>query len=86
MLSAAIILVGAVSLWMKKSDGVLPGKEPIQFLPKKTNYAVLLVTCLASLAAVVVAMLAGDTVAYYLVFVMIAWLFALFVYYTVKLM
>ncbi len=86
VLSAAIILVGAVSLWMKKSDGVLPGKEPIQFLPKKTNYAVLLVTCLASLAAVVVAMLAGDTVAYYLVFVMIAWLFALFVYYTVKLM
>lgn len=83
---AAIILVGAAALWMKKSDGTLPGKEPIQFLPRKTNYAVLLVTCLASLAAIVVALLAGDTVAYYLMFVMVAWLFALFVYYTVKLM
>lgn len=31
-------------------------------------------------------MLAGGMVAYYLVYVMLAWLFALFVYYTVKLM
>ena len=46
----------------------------------------LLVTCLASLAAVLVALAAGGTVAYYLIFVMVAWLFALFVYYTVKLM
>ena len=46
----------------------------------------LLVPGLASLAAVVVAMVAGDMVAYYLMFVMVAWLFALFVYYTVKLM
>ena len=84
---AAIILVGLAALWMKKSDGALPGaKGPIQFLPKKTSYAVPLVTCLASVAAVVVALAAGDTVAYYLMFAMIAWLFALFVYYTVKLM
>ena len=70
--------------WLKKTDGALPNKE--QFLPQETNYAVLLVTCAASLLAVVAAMLAGGTVAYYLIFVMIAWLFALFVYYTVKLM
>ena len=86
LISAAIVVVSAAALWMKKNDGALPGKEPVQFLPKKTNYAVLLVTCLVSLAAVVVSMLAGDTVAYYLMFVMVAWLFALFVYYTVKLM
>lgn len=86
LILAAIIVVALFALWLKKGDGALPGKEPVQFLPKKTNYAVLLVTCLASVAAVVVAMLAGDTVAYYLVYVMIAWLFALFVYYTVKLM
>lgn len=86
VITAAIILVGLAALWMKKTDGVLPGKEPIRFLPKNTNYAVPLVTCLASVAAVVAAMLAGDTVAYYLVYVMLAWLFALFVYYTVKLM
>ena len=83
---AAIVVVGLGALWLKKNDGVLSEKMNLQFLPKKTSYAVLLVTCLASLAAVVVAMVAGDMVAYYLMFVMVAWLFALFVYYTVKMM
>ena len=81
---AAIVVVGLGALWLKKNDGVLSEKMNLQFLPKKTSYAVLLVTCLASLAAVVVAMVAGDMVAYYLMFVMVAWLFALFVYSTVK--
>ena len=84
---AAIAVVAAASFWMKKNDGALPiGPKPLQFLPKKTNYSVLLVTSLASLVVVVGAMILGATAAYYLMFVMIAWLFALFVYYTVKLM
>lgn len=86
LILAAIAVVGLAALWLKKNDGALPGRTDVQFLPKKTSYAVLLVTCLASLAAVIAAMLAGDAVAYYLMFVMVAWLFALFVYYTVKLM
>lgn len=86
LIMAAIIVLSLGALWMKRNDGALPGQTEIQFLPKKTSYAVLLVTCLASLAAVAAALLAGGTVAYYLMFVMVAWLFALFVYYTVKLM
>lgn len=90
LLTAAILVVGLFALWLKKNDGVLggkaEGKAEIRFLPKDSSYGVLLVTCLASLAAVAVAMLTGGTAAYYLVYVMIAWLFALFVYYTVKLM
>ena len=58
----------------------------MRFLPKQTSYTVPLVTCLAGLAAVVAGLLMGNTIAYYLLFVMVAWLFALFVYYTVKLM
>lgn len=90
-IDAALVTVGIVAvmlaaLVLKKNDGALLGPDKLQFLPKATSYTVLLVTCLASLAAVVVAMLAGGTVAFYLVYVMIAWLFALFVYYTVKLM
>ena len=38
------------------------------------------------LAAVAAGLLIGGTAAYYLIFVMVAWLFALLVYYTVKLM
>ena len=86
LILAAIAVVTAAAVWLKKNDGLLPGPKQVQFLPPKTNYTVLLVTCLASLAAVVIAMVAGGMVAYYLIFVMLAWLFALFVYYTVKLM
>ena len=83
---AAIAVVTAAVVWMKKSRGTLPGKLAIRFLPEDTNYAVALATCAASLAAPIAALLLGGTAAYYLIFVMVAWLFALFVYYTVKLM
>lgn len=86
LLAAGILVVGLIALWLKKNDGTLDGRDALRFLPKGISYSVLLVTCLASLAAVAAAMLAGGTAAYYLVYVMIAWLFALFVYYTVKLM
>lgn len=86
LITAAILVVGLTALWLKKNDGALNGKNELRFLPKGSSYGVLLVTCLASLASVAVSMLAGGTAAYYLVYVMIAWLFALFVYYTVKLM
>lgn len=86
LLWAAIAVVSAAALWLKKNDGVLPGKDAFPFLPPKADYTVLLATCGASLAAVAAAMLLSGMVAYYLIYVMIIWLFALFVYYTVKLM
>ena len=86
LLIAAITVVTAAALWLKKNDGALTEKAGFQFLPQKSNYTVLLATCAASLAAVIAALLIGGTVAYYLIYVMVAWMFALFVYYTVKLM
>lgn len=81
----AVAVVGAAALWLKKNDGAVPTPKPVQFLPKGSSYSVLLATCLASLAATAAGLLAAS-LAYYLIFVMAAWLFALFVYYTVKLM
>lgn len=83
---AAIAVVSGGVLWMKKSGGTLPGKLKLQFLPKDTSYVVTLTTCAVSLISLIAALLVGATAAYYLIFVMVAWLFALFVYYTVKLM
>ena len=83
---AAMVLVTAAAFLLEKNGGLVPFKKSMRFLPEDTNYTVLLVTCVASLLAVVAAMLAGGTATYYLIFVMVAWLFALFVYYTVKLM
>lgn len=88
VLLLAVALVTAAVLLLKKSDGLLPvpGAGPVRFLAQGASYTVPLVTCLVSLAAVAVGMLAGNPVALYLIYGMVAWLFALFVYYTVKLM
>ena len=85
LLIAIAVVTGGV-VWLKKTDGLWPGSDPIRFLPQKTNYTVPVVTCAVSLAAVIAAMVLGITAAFYLIFVMVAWLFALFVYFTVKLM
>lgn len=84
---AGIVLVGVAALWLKKHDGLVHRTDgsSVRVLSKNAAYPIILVSCLASLAAVVVGLLASST-AYYLIFVMVAWLFALLVYYTVKLM
>ena len=96
LIIAAIIVLTLGVLWLKKTDGVLPGRTEVRFLPKKASYAVPLVTCGASLLAVIVALAATlCTLLAFLIpplvlvtafVVLVAWLFALFVYYTVKLM
>ena len=85
---AAVAVVLAATLYLKKSGGLVPrgNGETLRFLSKKTVYAVPLVSCAVGMAAVVLAMVLGSAVAYYLLFAMVVWLFALLVYYTVKLM
>ena len=81
--AAALIAV----LKLKKGDGklVLAGKS-LQFAGEKTNYTMPVAGAVAALAVQILAAVAGGTVAYYLIFVVGAWLFALLVYYTVKMM
>lgn len=86
ILVAAIFAVGAAAALLRKNDGALDSKGTLRFLPKGSSYPLLGVTTSASMLAIVAALLAGGMAAYYLMFVMMAWLFALFVYYTVKLM
>lgn len=86
LLIAVAVVLGAV-LWLKKNGGAVSiGKQTFRFLPQTASYTVPLATCGASVAALLAAMVMGGMAAYYLIFVMVAWLFALFVYYTVKLM
>lgn len=79
-----IVLVLAVVVLLKKNSGVLSCVREVRFLPKDAAYGAVLLSCVAALVALVAAMVLGSGVAYYLIFVMLAWLFALFVYYTVK--
>ena len=64
---------------------VLAGRE-MQLLPRKANYLLVYVTCIGGIVAVAAAQFAGAAVAYYLMYAAVAWVFALLVYYTVKMM
>lgn len=82
------LVLGAVILGgVRQTDGelTLMGQK-IRVLPEDANYLILLVTAMVNIAVVAGAMLIGDILAYYLLYVMIAYLFGLLVYYTVRMM
>jgi hypothetical protein len=81
--AAALMVV----LMLKKNGGKLDlaGKS-VQIMEEKTGYTLPMASAVAALAVQVLAAVAGGTVAYYLVFAVGAWLFAMLVYYTVKMM
>lgn len=82
-----IALVLAATLLAKRGGGQISvAGIRIQVLPKGTSCTLALCTCLAALAALGAAAVLGAAAAYYLIILMLAWLFGLLVYYTVKLM
>ena len=83
-----LVLIGVCVLWLKKQDGVVrrAGGQEVRLMPKHATYAAALASCVAGLVVVVAALVLGANIAYYLIFAMVAWLFGLLVYYTVKLM
>lgn len=82
---AAAVLLLAVSL--QRGDGVwkLNGQER-RILPRNASYSMVYATCVLAVLAVAAALALGATAAYYAIFGMIAWIFAMAVYYTVRLM
>lgn len=67
------------------------GKRPMplsidKLVPQDANYPLLYVTCALNAVALVLTLILGSTAAYYLLFVLIAWLLVTAVYYIVKLM
>ena len=77
----------AAALWLKKNNGVLClGKTQCRVVDEGASYTPTLVSGAISLVVLAVSLFLGSTAAYYLLFAMVAWLFALIVYYTVKMM
>ncbi len=82
-----IVILAAAMFWMKSHQGRLIVKEGIKrVLPPDAGYGLMFASCVVSLAAIAAAIALGGAVSYYLLFAMVAWLFALLVYYTVKMM
>ena len=88
VLACAALLAGLALLYkLKQSGGALQvkGKE-LRILSRQANPLPVALSFAVSAAAMAAGRLLGATAAYYLLFVMMAWLFVLLVYYTVKLM
>ena len=83
---ALLLLFVLLVLYVRKRGGTIEigGKRLIN--AKNANYPLLFFTAGITAACAIVAYLTSATVAYYLIFVMFAYLFIMAVYYTVKLM
>ena len=62
------------------------GKGKARLLPAEANYSLIFLSFVVSLVVIALAAFVGGSMAYYLLYAMVAWLFALLVYYTVKMM
>lgn len=79
-----VLAVAAALAWkLRKSGGKLGS---LRIMPDGTMYNAIYLTCILTAAAMVLAFLLGETAAFYLLFVLVAWLFGQAVYFTVKLM
>ncbi|MBS7218104.1 MAG: hypothetical protein KH028_01660 [Oscillospiraceae bacterium] len=81
-----ILLLLGLILWLKGHGGRLFAGEAGQLLPEEAGYPLMLLSCVVSLGAIAIAAFVGGALSYYLLYAMVAWLFALLVYYTVKMM
>lgn len=78
-----LIAVAVLAYLLKKNDGKL-GKWKLVSDPK--SYVPCWITCLVVLAATLLGFVLGAGVAYYLIYGLVAWLFCMAVYFTVKMM
>lgn len=70
---------------LKKKNGLFQlGKGKARLLPAEANYSLIFLSFVVSLVVIALAAFVGGSMAYYLLYAMVAWLFALLVYYTVK--
>lgn len=81
--AVSVVALCALVFVLQRKDGKL-GKRRV--LTKKANYAMLYAAGGVTLCALLAALLLGATAAYWALFLVVAWLFAAAVYYTVRLM
>lgn len=79
----ALAAAAVLALKLRGSDGKL-GK--LRVLPVQSNYLMTFLTCVVTAAAMVLAMILGASACRYLLYVLVGWLFAQAVFFTVKMM
>lgn len=84
---AFLLLAAAIVVLILLQRGKRPMPLRIDLLaPQDSNFPLLYVTCGLNAALLALTLVWGSTLAYYLLFILVAWLFITAVYYIVKLM
>lgn len=84
---AFLLLAAAAAAFflLQRGKGPLPlGVDKL--VPRDANYPLLYATCALNALLLALTLILGSAAAYYLIFVLVAWLFIMAVYYIVKLM
>ena len=84
VLGLIVLVLAALLVWKLRQTGGKVGK--IRLMPEGSSYGICWITCAIVAVAMILALLLGVIVAYYLFFVLLAWLFCQAVFFTVKLM
>lgn len=79
----ALVVAAVLSFVLRSGDGKLAG---VRVVPAGSSYLFTWLTCTVTAAAMALTLALGLTAAYYLLFVLVAWLFVQAVFFTVKLM
>lgn len=84
VLAAATLIFALV---LQRGNGMLKrGGKQIMILQKNAAYPMVYITCTLTALAAAAALVWGGTAAYYAIFVMVAWIFVMAVYFTVRMM
>ncbi|MEG2421670.1 MAG: hypothetical protein RSB55_08965 [Oscillospiraceae bacterium] len=87
VVGALALAVALLARVLQKGDGVLVrGEKKLRLLPKKATYSCIYLTCGITAAILLCGLIFGAVVAYAALFVAVAWIFIMAVYYTVRLM
>lgn len=83
--AGVVVLIAAalLALQMKKNDGKLGG---LRVLPPSSNYLMTWLTCGVTAIVMVLSLVLGVSLSHYLLYVLVGWLFAQAVFFTVKMM
>ena len=78
-----LALAAALAFHLRKTDGKLGG---IRVVPVESNYIMTFLTCAITAIAMVLGLALGVSMSVYLIYVLVGWLFAQAVFFTVKMM
>jgi hypothetical protein len=85
-LAVVVLIAGLLAILQKKGGSFFTNEKEVRVFNPNASYIFVYLTCGLSALALLGGLLLGLIIAYYIIFALVAWLFIMAVYYTVKMM